>query len=240
MFDRAIEELDQLPKDKPFLAILQTLSNHTPYSLPDPLPMDPVMIDGEVSERLTAMRYSDYALGEFFKQVSSKEYFDDTLFVILGDHGFGVQEQLTSVDLLRFHVPLLMIGPGVIEKFGHQNAVVSSQVDVVPTVMSLLGKPYEHQCWGRDVLHLSADDHGIAAIKPSGNDPTVALISDDNILVRDPGGSLGLYRYRFDTRSQERLVIQSGDNDKQDYLWRLLSAYIESALIGLRDNTTDS
>lgn len=42
MFDRSIVELNQLEDDKPFYALLQTLSNHTPYALPDVLPIEPV------------------------------------------------------------------------------------------------------------------------------------------------------------------------------------------------------
>ena len=235
MFDRALVELAKAPKDKPFLAILQTLSNHTPYSLPEPLPMEAIYVDGKLSERLTAMRYADYALGKFFEQARQQDYYRDTLFVLLGDHAFGVGKQLTDIDLLRFHVPLLLVGPGITERYGQRSDVVATQVDVVPTIMSLLGKPYQHQCWGRDVLNLPPDKPGYVIIKPSGNDPTVGIVSGDRLLVRSPDGKRQLFQYRF---TPESSVTALEEAETEAELWQVLQAYLQTALISLRDNTT--
>lgn len=235
MFDRALVELDKMPKDKPFYAILQTLSNHTPYGLPEPLPMEKIVVNGQFSERLTAMRYADYALGKFFQQAQQSDYYKNTLFVLLGDHGFGVEKQLTALDLLRFHVPLLLIGPGIVEQYGQHTDTVTTQVDILPTVMSLLGQPYQHQCWGRDVLNLPANDRGLVVVKPSGSDPTVGIISDDLVLVRDPNEKLQLYKYQFQPESS---VIPYDDKAKTEELWQLMQAYVQTALISLRENTT--
>lgn len=61
MFNRGLEELKAREGGKPFYALLQTLSNHTPYALPNPLPVDKVTGRGSLDEHLTAMRYSDWA-----------------------------------------------------------------------------------------------------------------------------------------------------------------------------------
>jgi len=235
MFDRALIELDNMPKDKPFYAVLQTLSNHTPYGLPEPLPMDPVYIDGQFSERLTAMRYADYALGKFFEQAQQSDYYKDTLFVLLGDHGFSVEKQLTALNLLRFHVPMLFIGPGIVEQYGQRSTTVATQVDILPTIMSLLGEPYQHQCWGRDVLNVSSDDPGFIVIKPSGSDPTVGIVSDNLVLVRDPHEQIQLYQYQFVPESS---VAPYDNPAKKEELWQLMQAYVQTALISLRENTT--
>ncbi len=71
---------------------------------------------GSLNEHLTAMRYSDWALGQFFEQARKEPYFKETLFVVVGDHGFGNEQQITQMDLGRFNVPMLLIGPGVQEK----------------------------------------------------------------------------------------------------------------------------
>lgn len=89
MFNRGLEELKAREGGKPFYALLQTLSNHTPYALPTPLPVDKVTGRGSLDEHLTAMRYSDWALGQFFEKARKEPYFKETLFVIVGDHGFG-------------------------------------------------------------------------------------------------------------------------------------------------------
>ena len=121
VFSQAAVELETLAGNGPFYAVIQTLSNHTPFSLPDPLPMEQVTDAGNQSEHLTAMRYSDWALGEFFRTIESQPYFSQTLFVIVGDHGFGSDSIESAVDLHRFHVPMLMIAPDIQEHFGTRN-----------------------------------------------------------------------------------------------------------------------
>ena len=139
MFNRGLEELKAREGGKPFYALLQTLSNHTPYALPTPLPVEKVTDRGTLNEHLTAMRYSDWALGQFFEKARKEPYFKETLFVIVGDHGFGNEQQITEMDLGRFNVPMLMIAPGMQEKFGERDHTVGTQIDIVPTIMGRLG-----------------------------------------------------------------------------------------------------
>lgn len=234
MFDRSIIELNQLEDDKPFYALLQTLSNHTPYALPDVLPIEPVTGHGSLDLHLTAMRYSDWALGEFFKQAKQQPWYKDTLFVVLGDHGFGAPEQMTEMDLYRFHVPMLLLAPGIQEQFGTHNATVASQVDMVPTIMGRLGDDVQHQCWGRDVLSLAADDPGFAIIKPSGSDQTVALIKGDRILIQPKDVNARVWTYQLGTDPQSAPATPHTD----DTHWlQQLNAYIQTATRSLLDNT---
>ena len=197
MFDRAVTELNALDHTRPFYALLQTLSNHTPYALPDPLPVDAVSGQGVNDEHLTAMRYSDWALGRFFDQVRNEPWYKDTLFVVIGDHGFGTPRQLTDLDLLRFNVPMLLIAPGITERFGQRNDIVGTQVDVVPTIMGRLGGAVQQQCWGRDLLALPAGDKGFGVIKPSGGGQTVGLLRGDELVVQPRGEQPRAYRYQL-------------------------------------------
>ena len=235
MFNRAIKELDKIDSDQPFFAMLQTLSNHTPYALPEKLPFPRITNMGEYSEHLTAMKYSDWALGEFFKAIKNKPYYKETLFVILGDHGFGVKPQIADIDLLRFHVPLLLIAPGLTQQYGARIATVATQIDVVPTIVSLLGKPFSHQCWGRDILSLNKSDPGFGVIKPSGSDQTVALLKGDLILVKQPNIPTNLGRYQLgENPSYQRI----NDPELNAMMNRELSGFIETALYALYDNQT--
>lgn len=233
MFDRAASELEKMPTDKPFFAVLQTLSNHTPYALPDPLPVARVTGQGALDEHLTAMRYADWALGRFFDRVEKEPWYRNTIFVVLGDHGFGVSNQLTNIDLLRFSVPLLIIGPDVRERFGATTDRVAAQNDVAPTVMGLIGKSLTHQCWGRDVL--SVKDPGFALIKPSGNDEIVAFLEGDRIVVKRPNAESTLYRYKLgpDARAE-----QLDDAATRQRLTTTLTAFVQRAMRSLLDNTT--
>ncbi|MFZ6046955.1 LTA synthase family protein [Pseudomonas sp. CR3202] len=233
MFDRGAAELAKMPTDKPFYALLQTLSNHTPYALPTDLPVEKVTGHGAHDEHLTAMRYADWALGQFFEKARKEPYFKDTLFVVVGDHGFGSDKQLTEMDLFRFNVPLLLIGPGVQEKFGTLNHNVATQIDIVPTIMGRLGGEVRHQCWGRDLLNLPEGDPGIGVIKPSGGEQTVAIVSSDRILIQPKDFPPRLYQYQLGADAKAERV--PGDSDPR--LHKYLEAFLQTATGSLLNNT---
>ena len=235
MFQRAVQELNQLQGSKPFYALLQTLSNHTPYALPEQLPITPVTGHGSLDQHLTAMRYSDWTLGQFFTQAKQQPWYQDTLFVVLGDHGFGTPESLTDMDLYRFHVPMLLLAPGIQEKFGATNAITATQVDMVPTIIGRFGKSVQHQCWGRDLLSLPKDDPGIGMIKPSGSDQTVALIQSNKILVKAKGVPARPWSFTLGAHAQQQLLEPSAEDAA---MGQALSAYIQTATQSLLENTT--
>lgn len=234
MFGRAAEELARMDRARPFYALLQTLSNHTPYALPDPLPVAPVTGHGTLDEHLTAMRYSDWALGQFFEQARHAPYYNDTLFVIVGDHGFSSPIQLTEMDLFRHHVPLLLIAPGLQQRYGTQRDIVGTQVDIVPTIMGRLGGNTRHQCWGRDLLALPADDPGFGIIKPSGGNQTVALLEGSHILVKPKDMDARLYTY---TLGPKPASTRMHDPDTERTLQTRLEAFIQTATHSLQENT---
>ncbi len=234
MFDRGAQELAQRQGGKPFYALLQTLSNHTPYALPKDLPVERVTGHGTLDEHLTAMRYSDWALGQFFEKARKEPYFKDTLFVVVGDHGFGNNKQITEMDLGRFNVPLLLIGPGIQEKFGPRNHTVGTQIDIVPTIMGRLGGAVRHQCWGRDLLNLPAGDTGFGVIKPSGSEQTVALITGDRIFVEPKELAPRVYRYELGANPKAELI--QGETDEAALKLKL-EAFIQTATKSLIDNT---
>ncbi|VVN28444.1 hypothetical protein PS662_04744 [Pseudomonas fluorescens] len=236
MFNRGLEELKARDgKDKkPFYALLQTLSNHTPYALPTPLPVERVTDRGSLNEHLTAMRYSDWALGQFFEKARKEPYFNETLFVVVGDHGFGNEQQITEMDLGRFNVPMLLIGPGVQEKFGQLDHTVGTQIDIVPTIMGRIGGDVLHQCWGRDLLNLPEGDKGFGVIKPSGSDQTVALLTADRVLVLPKDMPAKLYRYEFGATPKGELIPASAD---EAALQQKLESFIQTATKSLIDNT---
>ncbi|MBN2646040.1 MAG: LTA synthase family protein [Desulfuromonadaceae bacterium] len=232
MFDRAAQELASLPQDKPFFALLQTLTNHTPYAMPAKLPVAAVTDCGGANEHLTAMRYADWALGRFFDAIKQMPFYRDTLFVLVGDHAFGNAERLTEMDLNRFHIPLLLIAPGIQERFGHTRDTVGSQVDVVPTILGRLGQPFQHQCWGRDLLDLPDSDPGFAVIKPSGSDQTMALIEGTSIYIRPKNRASQLACFDL----QHRTAQQREEDDSP--MAQRLQAYVESAVDALKKNRT--
>ncbi len=236
MFNQSLIELQKLgEQDKPFYAILQTLSNHVPYALPEKLPFEPVTGYGRLDEHLTAQKYSDWALGQFFKEIEKTDYYDDTLFVIVGDHGFGLNEQLSSINLLTFHVPLLVISKNIRNQYAPIQSVVGTQVDIVPTIGGLLGLRFAHQCWGRNLLALPSDDEGFGMIKPSGGSQTVAFIEGDKILVKVAGAGLELGEFELGTSNHFTRLNNDGMTEDMS---QKLNAFIQTALRALQENKT--
>jgi phosphoglycerol transferase MdoB-like AlkP superfamily enzyme len=235
MFNQALRELNKMDRTKPFFAVLQTLSNHTPYALPDPLPVAPVTNQGGLNEHLTAQRYADWALGRFFEEAKKQSWYEDTLFLLVGDHAFGVKRQLGEIDLLRFHVPMLLLTPGIQEAYGERNHRTATQMDLVPTAVSLLlGSSFEHQCWGRDLLSLPENDAGFGIIKPSGSDHTVAYLEGRNIIIKPPHGKARSGSFRL----YPQPAIDLKGLPEQAQMLADLKAYVSTAMHALLDNRT--
>jgi len=159
----------------------------------------------------------------------------ETLFVLVGDHGFAPKQTLSEVNFLRYYIPMLMLAPGIQETYGERISRVATQVDIVPTALSLLfGEPFAHQCWGRDLLSLPEDDQGFAIIKPSGNDHNVAYFRGDSLLIKPPqgaaiAGSYSLYPPAY--RQQE-------NNPEMQEMLLDMQAYVGTAMRALLNNTT--
>ncbi|WP_268800546.1 LTA synthase family protein [Pseudomonas huanghezhanensis] len=235
MFDRGAQELKaREDKGRPFYALLQTLSNHTPYALPTNLPVERVTGHGSLDEHLTAMRYSDWSLGQFFEKAKKEPYYKDTLFIVVGDHGFGNNEQITEMDLGRFNVPMLMIAPGLQEKFGSRSSIVGTQIDIVPTIMGRLGGDTVNQCWGRDLLSLPEGDKGFGVIKPSGSEQTVAIVTGDRILIEPKEMEPKIYAYTLGTKPHAELIPDAPDVAE---LRKKLDSFLQIATKSLLDNT---
>lgn len=237
MFDRALIELDKKDPNKPFYALLQTLSNHTPYAIPPELPVARVTDQGPLNQQLTAMRYSDWALGQFMQEAKKQAWYKDSLIVILGDHGFGAPNQLTDMDLFRQYVPVLMIAPGIQEKFGTHNHTVGSQIDLVPTIMGRIDSEIQHQCWGRDLLSLPASDKGFAIIKPSGNDQTVGYIKGEQIMIKPKDQPAHIWQYQLGSEASAQRLNEVNEQEQQRFLTEL-NAFIQTATDSLMNNTT--
>jgi len=171
MFHRAIEEIDELhQKGKPFIATLLTVSNHRPYTYPAG------RIDSDEQTRENAVRYADWAIGDFFRRVREKVYYKDTIFIVMGDHGARVYgSQLFPIRSYR--VPVLVIDPQ--QSSASQCSTLASSMDIAPTIMGLLGGDYRSVFFGRDALAIDPKD-GYAMMQ---HNHEIALLNAKNQLT---------------------------------------------------------
>lgn len=230
VFNRAIEEFSDLAaKRKKFLGIILTLSNHAPFDLPKVEGLEPITSGGEQNKRINGVHYADWALGQFMSSARKQEWFDDTLFVFVGDHGFAIPPSLTEVDLLHMHVPLLFYAPAL---FGGKHEVrhqTAGQMDILPSILGLTGLNAPHQAFGRDLFRLNADDPGYAYVKRVG-EPLPGWIEGNEILVGSIGSQARHYRLElgFPPSASEDLSLNEPERTAQ--LSRNQDAFIVTGL----------
>lgn len=154
-YARGIEEFRKLAQEgKPFLGTILSVSNHKPYTYPrGRIPDDP---DKPKRTRAKAVKYSDWCLGQFFKAAKKESFWTNTVFVVVADHGarvYGSQD----IPIFSYEIPLVIIGPAVV-KHPERLGMLGSSLDVSPTILGLIGRPYDTMFFGRDLLHDPPDE----------------------------------------------------------------------------------
>jgi len=167
LFKVAHETFQNIDQSQPFFAIVQTATNHRPYSIPknikgfDLKDVDKTVLSNagfDSKEQYNAMRMLDHAVGEYISSAKTASYFNNTIFLFFGDHGTSDPRALHmpksdyDLKLRSYQVPFFIYGPELI-KGGIVRNDVSQLVDLLPTVNGLAGKPYENRTMGRDLLN---------------------------------------------------------------------------------------
>jgi phosphoglycerol transferase MdoB-like AlkP superfamily enzyme len=194
IFDRALGEMDSIhATGAPFYTIILTVTNHRPFLYPP----GRIAADPAEQRRVNAVQYADFALGRFVADARRHAFFDDTLFVFMGDHGPRVYGS-AEIPMPSYEIPILFYGPKIVPS-GVRVPTIASAMDVPPTVLGLLGLDYDSKFFGRDVLHLDPAEG--RAVMTHNNE--IALLEGDDL------ATLGLHRaaavYRYD-REKESLV----------------------------------
>ena len=133
---------------EPFLAPVFTLSSHYPYRIPkeyeDVFPKGHIPIHEGVG-------YSDNALRNFFATVSQEDWYENTLFVITGDHAVDghLPEYKTAEG--AFTTPVIFYAPGT-DFVGFNDSTVVQQTDIMPTVFSMLGVRDKYIAFGNNMF----------------------------------------------------------------------------------------
>lgn len=167
LFKVAQETFENNNSSNPFFAIIQTATNHRPYSLPDDVDgfniinVDKSILSGagfDSQKQYNAMRMLDHTVGEFITFAKSSSYFDNTVFLFFGDHGTSDPRALHmpksdfDLKLRSYQVPFFIYSPKII-KGGSIRSDVSQLVDILPTINGLAGNDYENRTMGRDLLN---------------------------------------------------------------------------------------
>lgn len=136
---------------QPFFAEAFTLSNHSPYDVPKEFQTHSKKEYPKMYKKYNGTAFADYTIGRFTDSVKDKKWAQNTIFVFVADHGANRSVPI-EIDWKKFTNPLLiwspnknLIKPQAIDTLG-------SQIDLLPTLMHILGGKYEHATWGKNLL----------------------------------------------------------------------------------------
>ena len=161
---QAVNYIQQLPQ--PFYAKIITLTNHYPYELDKQNQSIPKTKTGDdtVDGYVQTARYLDQAFGEFINYLKKTGLYDHSMIMVYGDH-YGIsnnhpkaiaqllgKKSVSSYDLAMFQkVPFMIYAPGIKGGINHS---YGGEIDVMPTLLDLLGIPdKQYLMLGEDLLN---------------------------------------------------------------------------------------
>ncbi|MCB9094282.1 MAG: sulfatase-like hydrolase/transferase [Halobacteriovoraceae bacterium] len=192
---KKITELSQTTK-KPLLSIFMNASNHSPLILPQGIDFKPH--NEEIDLQL--FEYADWSIGHFLNLAKKEKWFSKTLFVFVADHGKSLKPYFPIV-LSYHHSPLIFYWEGVTPEVKKQMA---SQMDIFPSVMSLLGLSWTNKTFGIDLFEETRE---YALVN---NDQHFALLGNDLLFVLDQSLKPYAYHYKENTHN----IIEKLENSK--------------------------
>ena len=235
----------------PFFAIIQTADNHRPYTIPEEdkalfkqvqFSSDSLKRFGfESNEEMNAFRYTDFGFQTFMEAAKKEAYFKNTIFVFVGDHGIRYNGTLdhfpkswTEQGLTCEHVPLLFYAPGILKSQRIRD--VCSQVDILPTLASLVKTPYTNNTLGRNLFDTASAVNSKTeklAFVIDHDVKTIGLISNKYYYLKN----LKTGKIDFVSMTGNEAIPVNTDTDSiKNYLQRLTEAYFETAKYLLLNN----
>ncbi len=172
IYNKVIREADKAHEAGTlFFDFVMTTSNHKPYTYPE----GKINIPSGTG-RQGAVRYTDYAIGQFLRQARTKPWFANTVFVIMSDHCANSAGRW-ELDVQNFHIPAIIYNlpkttPQKVDK-------LCSQIDIFPTLFGALDWEYTSNLFGCDILKMKRSD-GRAFI---GNYRKLGLLQGDSLVV---------------------------------------------------------
>ncbi len=182
LFNQADKELSELHREgKPFFSFIFSSSNHDPFEIPEDKITPINYTDEQLAyygekelDRHKAIQYADYAVGKFIAKAKTQPYWQDTVFLIVADH----DARATGSDLVpinNFHIPGVILNSGKDSFFDER---IVSQIDLAPTLLSLMGVENISPMLGHDLNDQQASGRAMMQYADNfaymqGNDVTI-------------------------------------------------------------------
>jgi phosphoglycerol transferase MdoB-like AlkP superfamily enzyme len=190
LFAAVVRDADtRFASKQPFYNFVMTTSNHRPFTYPK----NKIDIPSGTG-REGAVKYTDYAIGRFLALAKTKPWYANTVFIFVADHCAGSAGK-NEIDIEKYHIPALVFNmpgavPARIEK-------MCSQIDLYPTLFSLLNWSYINNNYGKNVL-----DKNYAPRILLGTYQKLGYMKADSLVILSPGRKLETYLYNSSTNEQ--------------------------------------
>lgn len=220
LFNQADIELNKLhASEKPFFSFIFSSSNHDPFEIPDGI-VTPIkyteeqLIKYDAKELLRhkAIQYADYALGKFINKAKKQPYWDDTVFLIVADHDARTGGEGSLVPIQSFHIPGVILNS---ERDSYSDDRVVSQIDLAPTLLSLMGVTNHSPMLGQDLTNINAS--GRAMMQYAEN---FAYMSNDEVTILQP--QKPPLNYSYDFKKQKLTPIKTNEKSSEIALAHVL------------------
>lgn len=215
---------------EPFVTSVFTASSHGPFALPEryigkfPKGNDPM---------LETVAYADMSIQRFFEKAAKQPWYNNTLFVLTADHTSLNSYPEYTTDLGYYKVPIIFFAPGMPELQGMDSEKIVEQIDIMPSVLGLLGYDRPFVGFGQDIFHTPAEDKiAVNYIPASG---IYQLLKGDYLIQFDGTNVLHAYRFRTDTLMQED-VKDSMPQDTLKEMENTLKSIIQQYMQRMNNN----
>ena len=182
-----------------------TSSNHAPFEFPDGRIS---LYDKEKGTDNNAVKYTDYALGQFMKAARASDYWKDTVFLVVADHDIRVKGEST-IPVERFHIPGLILGADIKPR---RIKTVASQVDLPTTLLSLLGVDAKHPMVGRD---LTQEPEGLPGRAMMQYEQNYGWMEGQKVVILRSGKPAAHGVYHPETKHLEMIDPPAEDRDME-------------------------
>jgi phosphoglycerol transferase MdoB-like AlkP superfamily enzyme len=146
MLEYGIRQLNEMSeKGNPFLATFLTVSNHPPLIVPEKFK------DCADTDDKRIIAFVDNSIRNFMESASKEQWYQNTIFVLLGDHGAATGRQKYDMSISNNHIPCIIYSP-TIDDMPKRFDRYGGQIDIFPTIMGLLNAPYTNNSPGIDLL----------------------------------------------------------------------------------------
>lgn len=249
LFLEATEAINKIDPAKPFFALIQSSGFHRPYTIPTDSAGFKTLTTKDISEKevrdygfesmgeYNAMRLQDHSLGKFIEMAKKEKWYDNTIFLVFGDHGLPHNNAKNLQDWERnlsngFHVPLIIHSPKYIKP--GEEMKIASELDVMPTIAGLAGIPYRTRGLGRDLFNPKFDNYR-AAFSYNWSAPfNITLIDKDFYFEYIPYNDQG--RLINHTSANPNLNVKDQFPEKYKEMETLSKGLYESAKYLLHNN----